>query len=73
MLVVARKLGEEVIIGEDVCVRVVAIRGDQVRLGISAPRDIPVDRREIHDIRIAQRIGAKPPPVPLTATAGEPN
>jgi len=70
MLVLARKLGEEIVIGEDVCVCVVAINGDKVRLGITAPRDILVDRKEIHDRRVAQRIGAKAPPLRLTGTAG---
>lgn len=47
MLVVSRKLGEEVVIGQDVVVRVVAVRGNTVRLGIDAPRQLSVDRREV--------------------------
>jgi len=63
MLVLTRKVGEEIIIGEAIRVCVVGIKGDKVRLGVAAPRDILVDRKEIHDIRVAQRISAKPPPL----------
>lgn len=63
MLVLARKVGEEIIIGGGVSVWMVAVAGDKVRLGVTAPRNIPVDRKEIHELRVAQRTGAKPPPV----------
>ena len=48
MLVLTRKVGEEIIIGDDIHVKVVAVQGDRVRLGIEAPRSIPVDRLEVH-------------------------
>jgi carbon storage regulator len=44
MLVLARKLDEAVLIGEDIVVKIVEIRGDVVRLGITAPKSIPVTR-----------------------------
>lgn len=44
MLVLARKLDEAVLIGEDIVVKIVEIRGDVVRLGITAPKSIPVNR-----------------------------
>lgn len=47
MLVLSRKLNEWIDIGPDVSVTVVEIRGDKVRLGINAPRDLSVHRREI--------------------------
>lgn len=50
MLILARKQEEDLIIGQpgqEVIVRVVEIRGDKVRLGIEAPRDVPVHRREV--------------------------
>lgn len=47
MLVLSRKYGETVRIGDDVSVTVVAIRGDKVRLGITAPLDTPVNRQEV--------------------------
>jgi carbon storage regulator len=62
MLVLSRKVGEEIVINDDIRVTVVAIRGERARLGISAPRETVVDRREIHETRIDQRRAAKPPP-----------
>jgi len=47
MLVLARKRNEQVLIGDDVRVTVVEIRGDLVRLGFDAPEDVPVDRLEV--------------------------
>lgn len=47
MLVLSRKVGEVIWIGDDVSVMVVDVRGDKVRLGISAPRDVDVHREEI--------------------------
>jgi carbon storage regulator len=48
MLVLTRRVGEEIVIGNDIRVTVTAIRGDRVRIGISAPPDVRVDREEIH-------------------------
>jgi carbon storage regulator len=49
MLVLTRKLNESVIIGDDIAVTVLAIEGDQVRLGIAAPKNIPVHRQEVYE------------------------
>jgi len=49
MLVVSRSQNESVIINGDITVTVVAIRGDKVRLGIDAPREVPIHRKEIVD------------------------
>jgi carbon storage regulator len=62
MLVLTRKIGEKIIINKDTCLTIVAIRGDRVRLGITAPRETLVDRREIHERRSAQRGFSKPLP-----------
>jgi carbon storage regulator len=51
MLVLTRKVGEEIIIDEDIRITIVDIRGDRVRIGITAPRKRVVDRREIHERR----------------------
>ncbi|MFA5566282.1 MAG: carbon storage regulator CsrA [Acidimicrobiia bacterium] len=48
MLVLSRKSNESIIIGGDIKVTVLEVRGDQVRLGISAPRDVTVHREEVH-------------------------
>jgi len=49
MLVLSRKKDESIIIRDNIIVTVVEVRGDKVRLGIDAPKDVPVHRREIYD------------------------
>ncbi|HAD60841.1 MAG TPA: carbon storage regulator [Planctomycetaceae bacterium] len=49
MLVLSRKKSESVVINDDIVVTVVEVRGDKVRLGIQAPREIPVHRKEVLD------------------------
>lgn len=49
MLVLSRKKDESIIINNDITVVVVEVRGDKVRLGIQAPKDVPVHRKEVHD------------------------
>jgi len=49
MLVLSRKKDESIIINDDITVVVVEIRGDKVRLGVEAPKEIPVHRREVYD------------------------
>jgi carbon storage regulator len=55
MLVLTRRIGEQIVIDGDITVTVMAIRGDKVRLGISAPPLVCVDRSEIHERRLAPR------------------
>jgi carbon storage regulator len=47
MLVLSRKRSESVVIDENIVVTVIEVRGDKVRLGIQAPRDVPVHRSEV--------------------------
>jgi carbon storage regulator len=49
MLVLSRKKNESIVINSDITITVVEIRGDKVRLGIDAPKEIPVHRREVYD------------------------
>ncbi|MBU8912463.1 MAG: carbon storage regulator CsrA [Spirochaetales bacterium] len=49
MLILARRLNEQIVIGDDIRVSVVDIRGDQVKLGIEAPRSVKVYRQEVYD------------------------
>jgi len=49
MLVLSRKKSESVVINDDIVITVVEVRGDKVRLGIQAPREIPVHRKEVLD------------------------
>ncbi len=48
MLVLSRKLNEQILIGDDIVLTIVDIRGDKVRLGIEAPAEIPVHRHEVY-------------------------
>lgn len=49
MLVLTRKRNESIMIGDNIVITIVDIRGDKVRLGIEAPNDVPVHRQEIYD------------------------
>ncbi len=49
MLILTRKVGEIVMIGEDVVVKVLGVRSGQVKIGIEAPRELPVHRHEIFE------------------------
>lgn len=49
MLVLSRRIQEGICIGDDIVLTIVEIRGDKVRLGIEAPKEIPVHRREVYE------------------------
>lgn len=49
MLVLSRQRDESIVIGDNIVITVVDIRGDKVRLGINAPREVPVHRQEVYD------------------------
>jgi carbon storage regulator len=49
MLILTRRVGETVMIGEDVTVTVLGVKGNQVRIGVNAPREVAVHREEIFD------------------------
>ncbi|BCJ53832.1 carbon storage regulator [Actinoplanes sp. NBRC 14428] len=61
MLVLTRRAGESVIIGDDVVVTVLEARGDVIRIGIKAPRDVQVHREEVYnELKAANREAASP-------------
>jgi carbon storage regulator len=49
MLIVTRRVGERIMIGHDVTVTVLGVKGSQVRVGIEAPKDVAVHREELYD------------------------
>jgi len=61
MLVLSRRLGESVVIGDNVVVTVLEIRGDVVRLGVDAPREVQVRRQELlAEVTESNRAAASP-------------
>lgn len=68
MLVLSRKKNESIVIDDQIVITVVEIRGDKVRLGIQAPRDVPVHRSEIYTaIQQSQQVENSPPETPAPA------
>jgi carbon storage regulator len=57
MLILTRRVGEKLIIDENVTVSVLGVKGQQVRIGIEAPRDVKVNREEIHQRILKERGG----------------
>lgn len=55
MLVLSRKKNERIVIGDQIVITVVDIRGDRVRLGIEAPANCPIHRSEVHEAILAEQ------------------
>ena len=73
MLVLSRQRDETIMIGDDIEVTVVDIRGDKVRLGINAPREISVHRKEVYDaIRRENRAAAQVKPEDVSGATKAP-
>jgi carbon storage regulator len=61
MLVLTRRSSQSIVIGKDIVVTVLEVRGDQVRIGVSAPRDVDVHREEVFlELQEANRSAASP-------------
>lgn len=67
MLVLTRKKGERVVIGDDIVVTIIDVKGDSVRIGFDAPRGLPVQRAEIIDAVKAANLEA----ASASSTAGD--
>jgi carbon storage regulator len=67
MLVLSRKKNESIVINNDITVTVVEIRGDKVRLGIVAPKEVPVHRQEVYDAIHGGKNAAPTPAAPVVA------
>jgi carbon storage regulator len=64
MLILSRKINEKIMIGEDISVSIIEIRGDQVRIGVDAPKNVKVFRREVFDaIKAENKAAAESVPV----------
>lgn len=61
MLILTRRVGETLVVGDDITVTIVGVRASQVRIGINAPKDVTVHRKEIYE-----RIRREQLPAPLT-------
>ncbi len=57
MLVLTRKLGEKIRIGQDICITVVDVERGKIRLGIEAPREVPIYRQEL--LTVKQPVGSE--------------
>lgn len=63
MLILTRRVGETLMVGDDVTVTVLGVKGNQVRIGVNAPKDVAVHREEIYDrIRKENEGGEAPKP-----------
>jgi carbon storage regulator len=60
MLILTRRVGETLMIGDDVTVTVLGVKGNQVRIGVNAPKDVAVHREEIYE-RIKREQQVQPP------------
>ena len=67
MLILTRRVGETLMIGDDVTVTVLGVKGNQVRIGVNAPKEVAVHREEIYE-RIKREQESNPKPVEVADT-----
>ncbi len=62
MLILTRRSGENIIVGDDIVISVIEVRGDAVRIGITAPRSVSVHREEVYrELQLANKLAASSP------------
>ena len=67
MLILSRKINEKIMIGDDISISIIEIRGDQVRIGVDAPKNVKVYRQEVFDAIKAENKAAAQSRVELPA------
>lgn len=70
MLILTRRVGETLMVGDDVTVTVLGVKGNQVRIGVNAPKDVAVHREEIYD-RIQKEQSGAASAQPLASSGGK--
>ena len=71
MLILSRKINEKIMIGDDISVSIIEIRGDQVRIGVDAPKSVKVFRQEVFDAIRAENKAAAQSGVTLPVITAE--
>jgi carbon storage regulator len=71
MLILTRRIGETLRIGDDVSVTVMGIHGHQIRIGIQAPKSVPVHREEVFQRIAAEQRTTSTTPVPMASRASQ--
>lgn len=63
MLILTRRIGETLMVGDDISITVLNVKGNQVRIGVNAPKEVPVHREEIYERIRKEREAQAPAPV----------
>ena len=71
MLILTRRVGESLMIGDEINVTVLGIRGNQVRIGVNAPKEVAVHREEIYERIKQEQTGADATPAPESGPQGD--